>query len=140
MKKFNFCLESAFSPLIFALSVDVKSNSGNKTTKKIQINTLKVQKMTIVTSEMYAGIARCLQDELDKGGEFFNGHVEYDTAECYATLTCTLIIYRKNHTDNGTKVSAVEKVVPVWWRLSTFEDGMETPNDFSWSELCEYLL
>lgn len=89
--------------------------------------------MITISSKMYEDVARILLDELRNGTHFYSGRIEYDTEQFYSTLTCTLIIYRKEESDQ------IAKIIPVWWDFSICADGVDEINDFSWREFMDYL-
>ncbi len=94
--------------------------------------------MIYVTDEMYARLAARLFEALKTSGNYFNGHVEYDTPDLYSTLTCSAIVYRSQSTGSEPVVPPVEKVVPVWWEFSACAGGALQEHDFSWSEFTQF--
>lgn len=92
--------------------------------------------MISILPETCAGIASRLLYAIGDT-DFFNGRIEYDGPQGYATLTCTLIIYRKPGPD--PQVRTLEKIVPVWWDFSLFADGDIRATDFGWSGIIPYL-
>ena len=95
--------------------------------------------MIFINDQMYAEMANMLSAQWQDGQHFYNGKIEYDTEQFYSTLTCSLIVYRRERTGKSPEVPGVIKVVPVWWDFSTCSDGVPCPNDFSWSEFVSFL-
>jgi hypothetical protein len=73
--------------------------------------------MIFVTDEIYAEIALRFFQRLEAGGNYFNGTIEYDTPEFYATLTCSAILYRSQPDRKEVVWGEVQQVVPVWWEF-----------------------
>ncbi len=94
--------------------------------------------MIYLTDETYARLAARLFEKLKTSGNYFNGRIEYDTADFYSTLTCSAIVYRSQGAGNGPVVPSVEKIVPVWWEFSACVDGAMQEHDFSWSEFTQF--
>ncbi len=92
--------------------------------------------MISISAETYAGIASRLLQVIEET-DFFNGRIDCDGPQGYATLTCTLIVYR--HPGPGPQVRTIEKIVPVWWDFSLFADGEIRATDFGWSGIVPYL-
>ena len=94
--------------------------------------------MIFITDQMYAELANMLFAELVDGRHFFNGKLEYDREQFYSTLTCSLIVYQSEIRAEKREVPEVKKVMPVWWDFSTCAEGLDTPNDFSWTEFSTF--
>lgn len=95
--------------------------------------------MIFITDQMYASLADMLSAELQDGRQFYNGKIEYDTEQFYSTLTCSLIVYRRENPTQTPEYKEIEKIVPVWWDFSICADGIDEANDFSWSEFSTFL-
>jgi hypothetical protein len=95
--------------------------------------------MIEITSEIYEEIARNLRAEIGEGC-YFNGKVEADTAEVYAVLTLTAIVYRRTEELPEGPVSRIADVVPVWWEFSTVQECGEVLNNFSFADLKPYII
>jgi hypothetical protein len=95
--------------------------------------------MIEITSEIYETIARVLCAEIGEAN-YFNGKIEIDNEEFYATLTLTAIIYRRTETLPEGEFSRIADLVPVWWEFSTNGECGEVLNDFSFAELKPYLV
>jgi hypothetical protein len=95
--------------------------------------------MIEITSEIYEDIARNLRAEMGEGS-YFNGKVEVDTEEFYATLTLTAIVYRRAEELPEGSVSRIADVVPVWWEFSTVQECGEVLNNFSFAEFKPYII
>lgn len=94
--------------------------------------------MVSITPEIYREVASGLMRSIE-ASDFFNGTIEHDTQEYYSSLTCTLIISReRNKRIDGTG-ERITDIIPVWWEFSIYFPDGEALNDFSWSELREYL-
>lgn len=90
----------------------------------------------------YKAIAEALLSAIDDA-EFYNGSVEYDTAEYGSRLTATLIIYREpllDPADPARCATRITGIVPVWWEFHTYGERGEILNGFSWSELRNFLI
>ena len=71
--------------------------------------------------------------------DYYSGEVVHQTPEYDATLTSTLIIYRSTHTAPDRTFTTIDDIVPVWWEFHTFNQQGEILNDFSFTELRNYL-
>lgn len=86
--------------------------------------------MISISPETYSGIALSLTRAIGET-DFFNGRIEFDGPQGYATMTCTLVVYRA--------AGRVEKAVPVWWDFTLFTGGAIRATDFGWSGIVPYL-
>lgn len=90
----------------------------------------------------YAAIADKLLAAIG-AGEFYNGTVDYDGGSFTAALRTTLLIYREptlDPADPSRSATRITGIVPVWWEFHTCGESGETPNDFSWNEIKEFIL
>lgn len=94
--------------------------------------------MIFIDNKMYSEIAHKLFSELNQGQGFFNGKIEHDTQELYSTLTCSLVVYRKENTPKNKTEKEIEKIIPVWWNFTTRAENTMEINDFSWSEFATF--
>ncbi len=95
--------------------------------------------MIEITSEIYRAIAGRLKEEVGHA-DYFNGTVEFETEEFYSALTLTAIVYRRTETIPEGARRPVADIVPVWWEFSTVQECGEVLNDFSFSELKQYII
>ena len=98
--------------------------------------------MININESIYQALAQQLLKEIGSGN-YFNGRIEYDTEEFYATLRTTLIVYREpldDPADTSRSATRITEIVPVWWEFDTVQAVGSVPNDFSWREFREYLL
>lgn len=75
--------------------------------------------------------------------EYYNGALEYDTADYNCVLRATLIIYRQpllDPADASQAARSITDIVPVWWEFHLYDVFGEQLNGFSWRELKEYLI
>lgn len=90
----------------------------------------------------YAAIAELLLIGIGSGN-YYNGSIGYETEDWCGELRATLIVYRQPldlPDDPAHLCERITDIVPVWWEFNTYENGAPTANNFSWSELKEYLL
>ena len=74
-----------------------------------------------IIPELYGIVARKLLDEIGEKS-FYSGSFSFD----YGSKECRF-------------VDRIDDLVPVWWEFHTSDQAGERPNDFSFSELKEYL-
>lgn len=77
-----------------------------------------------IIPELYGIVARKLLDEI-REKSFYFGSFSFD----YGSKVCL----PEGDTDR------IDDLVPVWWEFHTSDQAGERPNDFSFSELKEYL-
>lgn len=94
--------------------------------------------MLEINDTIYEGIARALVSAIGSG-DYFNGSVEYVSDELCATLTATLVIYRRREVYPEGAVDEIADIVPVWWEFSTVQECGEVCNDFSFGEMKKFL-
>lgn len=92
-----------------------------------------------VSSQLYEELAARLRDAIAHDN-YFSGSIAFpfDNADC--KLTASLVIYRRRLELPDGLFDTIADVVPVWWEFSTVRDGVTLLNDFSFSELKEFLL
>lgn len=98
--------------------------------------------MICITDNDYKNIASRLLEAIG-GNEFYNGSLEYETAEYTSVLRTTLIVYREplfGPDDPGGAAMRITDIVPVWWEFHLFDQFGEQLNGFSWRELKQYLI
>ena len=93
--------------------------------------------MLNITSEIYRLVADRLRDAVGEA-EFFSGTIAV-AADVDYTLRTTLLIYRREVSNESGSYSAIYDIVPVWWEFHTYIDGDEVLNDFSFNTLREYI-
>ncbi|WP_417012404.1 hypothetical protein [Alistipes sp.] len=92
-----------------------------------------------VSSELYDEIARRLREAFGGAG-YFSGSVECAEGETDCRLTASLVLYhRRDEWPEGPQLRLTD-AVPVWWEFHTVTDGVEVPNDFSFTALRPALL
>ncbi len=94
--------------------------------------------MIEITSEIYHAVAARLKEEIGCA-DYFNGMVEFETEEFYSNLTLTAIVYRRTETLPEGVRRPIADIIPVWWEFSTVQECGEMLNDFSFSELKQYI-
>lgn len=94
--------------------------------------------MVTITPEIYREVASELMRRIEDQN-YFNGTIEHDTEEYYSSLKCTLIISREREKRIEGAGERITDIIPVWWEFSIYFPDGEAYNDFSWSELREYL-
>lgn len=77
-----------------------------------------------IIPELYGIVARKLLDEIGEKS-FYSGSFSFD----YGSKECL---------PEGD-ADRIDDLVPVWWEFHTSDQAGERPNDFSFSELKEYL-
>jgi hypothetical protein len=95
--------------------------------------------MIEINSEIYRAMADRLRDAIGTA-DYFNGSVEIDRGEWSARLTTTLIIYRRSETLPEGVRKPITDIVPVWWEVTTTVAGIPVENDFSFSDLKQYMI
>ncbi len=98
--------------------------------------------MICLNDSDYRNIAARLLEAIG-GGDFYNGSVEYETAEYTSVLCTTLIVYREplfGPDDPGGEAMRITDIVPVWWEFHLYDALGERLNGFSWRELKEHLI
>lgn len=98
--------------------------------------------MVYLNDNDYGDIAARLLEAIG-GAEFYNGSVEYQTAEYTSVLRVTLIVYREplfGPDTAGGAAMRITDIVPVWWEFHLYDALGEQLNGFSWREFKEYLL
>jgi hypothetical protein len=88
------------------------------------------------TTKIYFRIAEDLLARIGTG-DFFSGVVmafdEDEGVEC--RLTCTVVVHRAERVNGRWGIRPIERVLPVWWEMRSYRDGVEIDNDFSFGEL-----
>ncbi len=98
--------------------------------------------MIFLDDNDYRSIAARLLESIGDG-EFYNGSIEYESAEYTSVLRATLIIYREplfGPDDPGGTAMRITDIVPVWWEFHLYDALGEQINGFSWRELKEHLI
>lgn len=95
--------------------------------------------MVTINEKIYTEMASKLLHAINETN-FFSGTIEFDNEELYATLRCTLIVYRETIEDLTGNFSRIKDIVPVWWEMDTVQECGVVANDLEWRELKEYLL
>ena len=95
--------------------------------------------MIEICNETYRELAKRLRDAIGMA-DYFNGSVELENEEWSARLVVTLIIYRRTETVPEGIRKPISDTVPVWWELTTTQNGQPVTNDFSFSELKPFLI
>ena len=92
-----------------------------------------------ITSSIYLELAELLVDAIaDK--EFYSGVVVCHDGEVRCRLLCTVIVSREERTFDGGTYRAINRIIPVWWELQTFEGEELVKNDFSFEQLRKTIL
>ena len=91
-----------------------------------------------VPSELYREVALRLSEAIGSGG-YFSGTLAFAWGEAECRLTASVIVYRRRERLPEGDRDAIADLVPVWWEFHTSDQAGERPNDFSFSELKEYL-
>ena len=88
------------------------------------------------TTEIYFKIAEDLLARIGSG-DFFAGTVTaYDEDEGVEwRLTCTVVVHHAERVNRRWGIRPIERVLPVWWEMRSYCDGVEVDNDFSFGEL-----
>ena len=83
-----------------------------------------------IIPELYGIVARKLLDEIGEKS-FYSGSFSFDYG--------SIVIYRSKECLPEGDADRIDDLVPVWWEFHTSDQAGERPNDFSFSELKEYL-
>lgn len=94
--------------------------------------------MYTVLPELYDLAAERLIEGIGRS-DYFSGTVAFDFEGVECRLTASLIVYRRSERLPEGDGSPVADIVPVWWEFHTFVGGVESLNDFSFSEIRERL-
>ena len=94
--------------------------------------------MLNITSEIYRLVADRLRDAVGEA-EFFSGTIAV-VADIDYTLRTTLLIYRREASDERGSYSAIYDIVPVWWEFHSVSIDGELLNDFDFAELRRELI
>ena len=94
--------------------------------------------MVTISPDIYREVAKELMRQVETLN-FFNGTIEHDTEEYYSSLRCTLIISREKEKRIDGEGERITDIIPIWWEFSIYFSDGEAYNDFSWTELREYL-
>ena len=94
--------------------------------------------MYSVSSELYLEVAARLAEAIG-GGSYFSGSLSFAFGDTECRLTASVIVYRRRERLPEGDRDAIADLVPVWWEFHTSDQAGERPNDFSFSELKEYL-
>ena len=91
-----------------------------------------------IIPELYGIVARKLLDEIGEKS-FYSGSFLFD----YGSKECRFVAFDRNLSFEGVSARSdadrIDDLVPVWWEFHTSDQAGERPNDFSFSELKEYL-
>ena len=66
--------------------------------------------------------------------DFFSGSVTLYDGDTECRLICTVIVYSDRHDP-----ALIESISPVWWEMRTTCGAEELDNDFSFSEMLQYI-
>lgn len=91
-----------------------------------------------VSPEFYVALAEKLLEQIDLK-EYYSGVFEFEFEDVSCRMVLSAVIYRSLTTYPEEPSRIVRDVVPIWWELHTYNEGEECLNDFSFSELREYL-
>ena len=94
--------------------------------------------MLNITSEIYRLVADRLRDAVGDA-DFFSGTIAV-AADLDYTLRTTLLIYRREVSDESGSWSAIYDLVPVWWEFHSVTGEGEVLNDFDFEELRRELI
>jgi hypothetical protein len=98
--------------------------------------------MIATTDNQYRNIARELLAAIGRA-EFFNGTIECNDGEMRSELRVTLIVRREpalDPADISRGDRRITQIIPVWWEYHLWDTDGQRANDFSWRELCEFLI
>ncbi len=94
--------------------------------------------MLNISSEIYRLVADRLRDAVGEA-EFFSGTIAVATQIDY-TLRATLLIYRREVSDESGSWRVINDVVPVWWEFHSVTSDGEQLNDFDFDQLLRELI
>lgn len=95
--------------------------------------------MIEITREIYAAVAERLKTALGES-RYFNGTVEFEIEEFRSVLKITVIVYHRTESLPEGVFCRIADIVPVWWEFSTVRECGAVLNDFSFSELKNYII
>ena len=70
---------------------------------------------------------------------FYSGSFSFDYGSKECRFVASIVIYRSKECLPEGDADRIDDLVPVWWEFHTSDQAGERPNDFSFSELKEYL-
>lgn len=85
------------------------------------------------TPSVYLKIAELLLAKIGTR-DFFSGSVTLHDGDVECRLICTLVVSRERHIPY-----CVVELLPVWWEFRTSTENGELSNDFSFSEMMNYI-
>ena len=91
-----------------------------------------------IIPELYGIVARKLLDEIGEKS-FYSGSFLFDYGSKECRFVASIVIYRSKECLPEGDADRIDDMVPVWWEFHTSDQAGERPNDFSFSELKEYL-
>lgn len=87
-----------------------------------------------ISPELYREVAERLTDAVGPGS-YFSGTLTFGFGGMECRLTASVIVYRSRVVQPDGAAEAITDLVPVWFEFHTTGDGVETLNDFGFSEL-----
>lgn len=91
-----------------------------------------------IIPELYGIVARKLLDEIGEKS-FYSGSFSFDYGSKECRFVASIVVYRSKVCLPEGDADRIDDLVPVWWEFHTSDQAEERPNDFSFSELKEYL-
>ena len=91
-----------------------------------------------IIPELYGIVARKLLDEIGVKS-FYSGSFSFDYCSKECRFVASIVVYRSKVCLPEGDADRIDDLVPVWWEFHTSDQAGERPNDFSFSELKEYL-
>ena len=94
--------------------------------------------MFAVTPSLYRLTAARLLEAVGRGN-YFSGSVSFPFKGIDCRLTASLVVCRERVELPEGCVDRISDLIPVWWEFTTGVDGRDECNDFSFSDLKEFL-
>ncbi len=85
------------------------------------------------TPTIYFKLATLLLEQIATR-DFFAGSVTLYDGDVECRLICTVIVCHDRHDP-----ALIESISPVWWEMHTTHGAEELDNDFSFSEMLQYI-
>ena len=94
--------------------------------------------MYTISSKLYHHLASHLVELVGQRG-YYSGSFEFEFDGVWCEMTLSAVVYHQSEPDEGYNSCAVTDMIPVWWEFHTFNQQGEILNDFSFTELRNYL-
>jgi hypothetical protein len=91
-----------------------------------------------VSSVIYGRVAEIILDRIGPS-DYLRESFEFECEGVVCRMLFSGVLYRKRLYLPEGEFDAIDDIVPVWWEFHTFNQQGEILNDFSFTELRNYL-